>query len=587
MITRSHLGMALLVAVLVPGFAGAESGPSRWNVVEAGAKPDGVTNVTAVFQKLLDEAGAAGGGVVEVPAGRFRISTGLSIPANVTLQGIYRVPPTSGPVMVTNLAGSVLFAYAGRGSADGPPFIKLAGNNSAIAGLVVAYPEWKQTDVPPVPYPPCVSSQDTENVGVRDCLLLNPYEGIKLVRAHRHLVRNVTGYPIKRGIFVDECYDIGHIENVHFWPFGVSYDPNNPFCNWVNTQGVAFELARTDWHYVFNTFCFGYGIGYKFSKSNRGSANGNFLGLGADSCQRAVVVEQTQPPGLLISNGEFVGRWSSTNAVCLDIEPGAEGKVSLVNCSFWGPIDRCVWMRSAVGQFTASACNFVNWDNRGVGSPAIQLDTGKAIVQGCTFAEENLHVQVGSNVTSAILTANQATGGFQVENRAGIRAQIALNEADSIQWTPAALAHYRVQVGNVGDGHYLRGWHGREGGVKSFRWSMAISQLTLPVIPGERYTIKLEAQVPDAAVSADAGLYLNVRQLAPLKAGAAVVAEIPPAAGDRLRLELRSQGWVPKKLTAGSDDARTLGVQVSAITMSSASAGINVFDANTGGTMAR
>jgi hypothetical protein len=296
------------------------------------------------------------------------------------------------------------------------------------------------------------------------------------------------------------------------------------------------------------------------------------------------VVEQAQPPGLLISNGEFVGRWSSTDAVCLEIGPAVEGKVSLVNCSFWGPIDRCVWMRSASGQFTASACNFVNWDNRGVGSPAIQLDAGKAIVQGCTFAEENLHVQVGSNVTSAILTANQATGGFQVENHAGTRAQIALNEADSIEWTKAALANYRVQVGSAGDGRYLRGWQGREGGAKSFRWSMPVSQLTLPVMRGERYTIKIEAQVPEAAVSAEAGLYLNGRQLAPLIAGAAIVAEIPPPAGDRVHLELRSQGWVPKKLIAGSNDARTLGIHVSAITMSKASAGTNVFDANTGAT---
>lgn len=587
MIKPGHLSIALLAAVLVPCFASAGSGRSHGDVVAAGAKPDGATDCTAVFQKLLDTAGAAGGGIVEVPAGRFRISTGLSIPANVTLQGIYRVPPTSGPVAITNLTGSVLFAYAGRGSAEGPPFIKLAGNNSGIAGLIIAYPEWKQTDVPPVPYPPCVASQDTENVGVRDCLLLNPYEAIKLVRAARHLVRNVTGYPIKRGIFVDECYDIGHIENVHFWPFGVSYDPNNPFCKWVNTEGVAFELARTDWHYVFNTFCFGYGIGYKFSKSKSGSANGNFLGLGADSCQRAVVVEQAQPPGLLISNGEFVGRWSSTDAVCLEVESGVEGKVSLVNCSFWGPIDRCVWMRSATGQFTASACHFVNWDNRGVGSPAIQLDAGRAIVQGCTFAEENLHVQVGSNVASAILTANQATGGFQVENHAGTRAQIALNEADSIEWTMAALANYRVQVGSVGDGRYLRGWHGREGGANSFRWSMAASRMVLPVLPGEPYMIKLEAQVPEAALSADAGLYLNGRQLAPLKAGAAIVAEIPPSTGNRVRLELRSQGWVPKKVIAGSDDARTLGIHVSAITVSAASAGTNVFDANTGGTKAR
>jgi hypothetical protein len=349
-------------------------------VVEAGAVGDGQTDNTAVFQKVLDEAGQVGGGLVEVPAGRYRINGTLSVPAGVTLQGTYRVPPMPHRNAAGELTGSVLLAYAGRGSEQGDPFIRLAGNNAAIAGLIVCYPEWKQSDVPPIPYPPCVQSQDTENVGILDCCFLNPYEAIRLVRAHRHLVRNVTGYPIRRGIFVDECYDIGHIENVHFWPFGVVYKPDDPFCRWVNTQGVAFELARTDWHYVFNTFCFGYGVGYKFSESKAGSTNGNFLGLGADSCQRVVWVEQAQPPGLLITNGEFVGRWGSTDAVCVEIGPHVAGKVSLTNCSFWGPIDRCVWMRSASGQFTANACHFVHWDVRAASEPAIQLDAGRVIV---------------------------------------------------------------------------------------------------------------------------------------------------------------------------------------------------------------
>ncbi|MCI0493318.1 MAG: glycoside hydrolase family 55 protein [Planctomycetes bacterium] len=534
---------------------------------------------TAVFQRLLDEAGQAGGGVVEVPAGRFRINGQLSIPANVTLQGIFRVPPTTGPTAIANLTGSVLLAYAGRGSTEGPPFIRLAGFNSSIAGLIVAYPEWKQTDVPPVPYPPCVSSQDTDNVGIRDCLLLNPYEAIRLVRAHRHIVRNVTGYPIWRGIFVDECYDIGHIENVHFWPFGVSYDANNPFCKWVNTQGVAFELARTDWHYVLNTFCFGYGIGYKFSESKQGSTNGNFVGLGADSCQRAVVVEQAQPPGLLISNGEFVGRWSSTDSVCLEIGPKAQGKVSLVNCSFWGPIDRCVWMRSASGQFTANACNFVHWDNRGAGSPAIQLDEGKAIVQGCTFSQRNLHVQIGSNVTSAILTANQAAGGLCLDNQAGKRTQAALNEEDPIESNTDARAHYQINIGAPGDGRYLQDWHTAEG---SARWSMPLSRLLLPVVPGKPYTITLKASIPQEATSPAAGLYLDGKQVAPLKGGDVVTASLPPSHQDRIRLELRCQGWVPGKLDAGSKDSRTVGVQGFTVNMRAADAGEEVFNANTG-----
>jgi hypothetical protein len=562
--------------------AKAQTNGFRWNVTEAGAVGDGQGDCTAAFQKLLDEAGKAGGGVVEVSAGRYRISAGLSIPANVTLSGTYRVPPTLQRGPTGNLSGSVLLAYAGRGATNGPPFIRLAGNNAAIAGFVITYPEWKQTDVPPVPYPPCVLSERTENVGVSDCLLLNPYEGIKLVGAARHWIRGVTGYPIKRGIYVDECYDIGHIENVHFWPFGVSYDPNNPFCKWVNTEGVAFELARTDWHYVFNTFCFGYGVGYKFSSSPQGSANGNFLGLGADSCQRAVVVEQAQPPGLLISNGEFVGRWSSTDAVCLDIGPKVAGKVSLVNCSFWGPIDRCVWMQSAAGQFTASACHFVNWDNRGVGSPAIQLDAGKAVIQGCTFGEEGLNVQVGSNVVSAILTANQAAGGFRVDNHAGKRAQSALNEKDAIAWTREALSHYQISVGGEGDGRYLQGWNAKDGGGAPFRWSAPVSRLLLPVVPGEPYTITLEVKVPDQAITPDAGLYLEGGRIAPLQAGLVITASLPSCPGDKVRLELRAGGWVPQRVIPGSTDPRTLGIQVSRVTMRSASGSARVFNANTG-----
>jgi hypothetical protein len=402
------------------------------------------------------------------------------------------------------------------------------------------------------------------------------------VRAARHLVRNVTGYPIWRGLFVDECYDIGHVENVHFWPFGVAYEAENPFCKWVNTKGVAFEWARTDWHYVFNTFCFGYGVGYKFSQSRQGSANGNFVGLGADSCERAVVVEQAQPPGLLISNGEFVGRWQSTDSVCVVIGPEVEGKVSLVNCSFWGPIDRCVWMRSPAGQFTADACHFVHWDNRAAGSPALQLDAGRIIVQGCTFAQENLDVLVGPQVASAILTANQAAGGFRVENLAGKKTQMGLNEPDPIEWTEAARAHYRLEVGGPGDGRYLQDWHGQERAPQPMRWSTARSRLLLPVVPGLGYELTIEGHVPATAVSPEAGIYLDGKQLATLNTKGPLTVKLPPSKENRVRIELRCQGWVPQKQLSGSRDPRTLGVQVWAITMRAEQAGAKVFSANTG-----
>ena len=117
------------------------------------------------------------------------------------------------------------------------------------------------------------------------------------------------------------------------------------------------------------------------------------------------------------------------------------------------------------------------------------------------------------------LTANQAAGGFRVDNQAGKRTQSALNEDDSIAWTREALAHYRITLGDEGDGRYLQGWSHREGGNTPFRWSAPVSRLLLPVVPGEPYTITLDLNTPDRAMTPEAGLYLDGKKLAPLQAG--------------------------------------------------------------------
>ena len=169
-------------------------------------------------------------------------------------------------------------------------------------------------------------------------------------------------------------------------------------------------------------------LGYKFSDAGTGGCNGNFLGIGADCCQRAVLVEAIQPIGLQITNGEFVGRWGSTDAVTLEIGARAKGKVSLVNCNFWGPINCCIRQSSPLSQLTASSCNFVNWDSGQKGYAALQIDAGKAIVQGNTFGAGRHHIAIGSKAASAIVAFNQGESGIEVDNQAGARTQIVANE---------------------------------------------------------------------------------------------------------------------------------------------------------------
>lgn len=579
--------LPILLTLLLASACGAD-----WNVRDFGAAGDGATDDTPAFQNALNEAGQAGGGIVNVPAGTYRINGNLVIPGAVTLQGILRVPPVVVGARITGVQGSILHAYAGRGSEEGEPFIKLDGNAATVAGLTIVYPEWKQTDVPPVPYPPCISArQHVENVGVLDCNLVNPYEGIKFVFAARHLIRNVYGYPIKRGIYIDECYDIGRIENIHFWPFGVHYKHDDPYCKWINVNGVSMEFARTDWHYVTNTFCFGYGVGYKFSETKAGSANGNFLGIGADSCRRAVLVEQCQGPGLLITNGEFVGRWGSGDSVCLEIGEKVSGKVQLSNCSFWGPIDRCVWMRGDSAHFIATACNFLNWDNSALSNPALDIQAGKAIVQGCSFGEGALNARVGAKVRSAIFIGNQASDGFAIENGAGKRTQSIGNEQETVQWTDDARLHYRIDIGTAGDKRYVRSFHGQEtmpwkGRSRHSRWSGEVSELILPVAPGKQYALSLDLSLPEYAISSDMGLYLGDRRIAAFAAkpdeSLTVSAVIPPQNSDKVTLTLRVKGWVPMNAMEGNRDSRTLGARTYSVIMRASGAKGRIFSANTG-----
>lgn len=75
---------AIVVALNVSATVFAADKPT-FNVLDYGAKGDGVTKDTAAFQKALDAAANAGGGTVSVPEGVY-LTGSLVIGANTTLQ---------------------------------------------------------------------------------------------------------------------------------------------------------------------------------------------------------------------------------------------------------------------------------------------------------------------------------------------------------------------------------------------------------------------------------------------------------------------------------------------------------------------
>jgi len=407
--------LALAVAVVAMG--SPAPAPDPFSVRDFGATGDGKTDDTAAFQKALDAAHQAGGGVVLAPRGNYLFAGHLNVPDAVTLKGIWESVPAHVGIRNQGAAkptddGTTFLATESRDREEGAPFITL-NNNSTLKGVVVYYPE-QDPAAEPKPYPWTVSMRG-KNPAVLAVELLNPYNGIDASRNERHLIRDVQGQPLRRGVFVDSIYDIGRIENVHFNPW---WSMKPALFAWQQQHGEAFIFGRSDWQYVFNTFCFGYNVGYKFVQTKAGVCNGNFLGIGADDCFTAVVVEDAAPFGLLISNGEFVS-FHGPDPTMVRVGAAHSGAVRFVNCAFWGP---CNQIASIAGRGTVgfSDCTFVQWDHAGEGRHALQAASGTLLVRGCDFQEDKPQIELGEAVRRAVISDNLFKGKLRVANRSKV-----------------------------------------------------------------------------------------------------------------------------------------------------------------------
>ena len=396
--------------------------PDVYSVFDFGAKGDGKTDDTAAFQKALDLAASAGGGTVSVARGNYFFAGHLRVPPAVTLKGIWESVPSHpqgrGAVKPTD-NGTTFLVTENRGNEDGPPFLTVE-TDSTLKGVVIYYPE-QDPEAEPAAYPWAIAMRG-RNPAVLAVELLNPYNGIDASRNERHLIRDVSGQPLRRGVFVDGITDIGRIENVHFNPWW-SYKPR--LFQWQQAHGEAFIFGRTDWQYVFNTFCFGYNIGYKFIATPAGVCNGNFLGIGADDSFTALVVEQSASFGLLISNGEFVS-FHGPDPTMVRVESSNTGSVRFVNCAFWGP---CHQIAKIDGRGTVgfSDCTFVQWDSKNEGRAALQAQAGTVLVRGCEFRQNKPQIELGEGVRRAVISDNIFTGKQRVENRSKAAVSIANN----------------------------------------------------------------------------------------------------------------------------------------------------------------
>ncbi len=384
------------------GPAGATPGLGYLDVRSApySAAGDGTTDDTAAIQHALDDAGSAGGGIVFLPSGNYFIGSHLTVPAYTSLVGVFR-----GPEAYAQDHGTTLLAVEGAGDANGTPFITLSGSTSTIEGVVVFYPNQTKTN-PPVAYPWTLRAGGGDNVTVLDTLLVNSYQGIDLAThpSGRHFVRGVYGQPLRTGISVDQCYDIGRIQDIHFWPFWTQ-DP--AIEAYQSANAVTFIFGRTDWEVVEDVFSWGYSVGAQFIATSHGAMNGQMSDIDFDNVDVGLDVQNTQPYAVHISNLNLANAGGGSHHIAIWGHDNGEAAIDARGVTFWGSWNQAVrWDQG--GLIMLSDAFVLSWNKS---QPAIDLLGGRAMIHDNFFQDAiGTAIHVGAGVDRVMVSDNELTG---------------------------------------------------------------------------------------------------------------------------------------------------------------------------------
>jgi hypothetical protein len=159
---------------------------------------DGVADDTAEIQSALNAASTNGGGIVYLPAGKYKLTSTLDVPSGVELRGSYpsvhESPLYDGHVKIT-----VLQPYAGVGTTNGPPAVTLEAN----AGLVGMTIHYESQDTNCTPYPPTIQGRGG-NIYAIGVLCANPYWYVDLntYACTNHFLQQVDGWALRYGFTI-------------------------------------------------------------------------------------------------------------------------------------------------------------------------------------------------------------------------------------------------------------------------------------------------------------------------------------------------------------------------------------------------
>ena len=419
LVRTALLGLGLLVATEGHGMMRPRVVDTKFptddiviaSVVVDAPKSDSA-DATPAIQRAIDEAAKAGGGVVFLPARRYRLEGRLVVKEGVTLRGDWLKPGEQG-----SHEGTTLAIVGGRGKADAPAAITLE-RGSGIREAVIWYPDQKPDAI--VPYPWTIRTSSTvggNNITVHNVTLVNPYQAIKIGPEWNelHTIRNVCGTPLKTGIWIDTTTDIGRLIEVDFGPqwWEGSGLPDAPVTDAQRSalrahllrEATGLEMRRSDWEYVYEVCIHGYHAAAVCRPGQKGTANAVMLLCEFDG-QTALRLEGLNQVGLAVTGSMLSGDQHAIHA------PASFSTVAQFNRCFIGAGEGSAVRLEGKGTLTFQGCLLGSTRQSSVAASG-----GAVSLIDCTLASSKPVVRLGQQVRRAqIIASDDPLGEKDIEN---------------------------------------------------------------------------------------------------------------------------------------------------------------------------
>ncbi len=388
--------------------------------------PTGQKDSAPAITEALGTAAQAGGGIVYLPEGRYRLDSPITIPTAVTLRGEWLSPEDDENDL---RLGTILCLYAGKNDPEGTAAISMQAC-SGLKCLTLYYPD--QTFTAPVPYAPTVRQCGVDSMTLENVTMVNPWRGVQCGpdANELHFLKNVYITPMDVGFFMDMTTDIGRMQNLHIAPaYLTRFLPEtdlDALRSYMLFHVTGVYMARSDWEYGYSIHMSWCQTGFLITSFTDSGPNTQLSGLRMYNCDTGFHLIDVNPYGVALSDSEIVCDIPLTAAIRADTRFKTVMQVN--GCKLAGPYETMVEQKGS-GQISFANGTITGWRGE-----AVRMHSGGLSFLQCTFGAGDTHFSLSEEI-SGIQILGCTFAGREPVMQAGVVAR----ENMQIDHTPLAL----------------------------------------------------------------------------------------------------------------------------------------------------